>query len=136
VLVQSNSIIQARKIGNKTHLVAFNPELEEADPLGLEERGVSLRVGLRAQVHDGSEAEPPEEAEAGGVGEARAVDPRVRHPEVGRRRPQPRRPLLLLADRLQDHAASWPGPVRPANPGADSVAAREIGGTGGAKGVG
>jgi len=58
VLVQSNSITQARKIGNETHLVAFDPELEEADPLGLEERGVGLRVGLRAQIPASPAGEP------------------------------------------------------------------------------
>jgi hypothetical protein len=41
------------------YLGAFNPELEEADPLRLEELGVRLRVWLRAQVPEANVTHPP-----------------------------------------------------------------------------
>jgi hypothetical protein len=51
--------MQGKKIGTQTHLGAFNPELEEADPFRLEERGVGLRVRLRAQIPAGKAGPPP-----------------------------------------------------------------------------
>lgn len=75
----------------KRFLVPVDPELEKPDSVGPKEIEVGVRVWLRAKTQDGAEVERAQEAEVGGVWEARAEHVIVHHREVERRH-QHRRP--------------------------------------------